>query len=159
LPVEQAFSMARVRSVSSSAIRPVNSSASSRLAIRLLCSAFISGVRLPAGCESGCASPAPALALIEGGLPLLLTAFNGRINLFQFLHAGRVGVLAAVNALSLSVMCGCSLRTAERATSCRAVMRFRVMFRLSVFQPEMILPFITQHLDSLQLWQFWHKQH
>ncbi|EEU9321444.1 hypothetical protein D3G85_25175 [Escherichia coli] len=23
----------------------------------------------------------------------------------------------------------------------------------------MILPFITQHLDSLQLWQFWHKQH
>ncbi|MCK7275786.1 hypothetical protein, partial [Enterobacter hormaechei] len=26
-------------------------------------------------------------------------------------------------------------------------------------QPEMILPFITQHLDSLQLWQFWHKQH
>ncbi|WP_063864522.1 hypothetical protein, partial [Enterobacter hormaechei] len=26
-------------------------------------------------------------------------------------------------------------------------------------QPVMILPFITQHLDSLQLWQFWHKQH
>ncbi|AYA13049.1 hypothetical protein AWI07_13595 [Enterobacter roggenkampii] len=23
----------------------------------------------------------------------------------------------------------------------------------------MILPFMTQHLDSLQLWQFWHKQH
>ncbi|MBH0221755.1 hypothetical protein GVI70_10220 [Enterobacter hormaechei] len=23
----------------------------------------------------------------------------------------------------------------------------------------MILPFITQHLDSLQLWQFWHKHH
>jgi len=23
----------------------------------------------------------------------------------------------------------------------------------------MILPFITQHLDPLQLWQFWHKQH
>ncbi|EFN4608579.1 hypothetical protein FQG13_21700 [Escherichia coli] len=23
----------------------------------------------------------------------------------------------------------------------------------------MILPFITQHLDSLQLLQFWHKQH
>ncbi|NTZ46379.1 hypothetical protein C3709_20770 [Lelliottia aquatilis] len=22
----------------------------------------------------------------------------------------------------------------------------------------MILPFITQHLDSLRLWQFWHKQ-
>ncbi|PQZ11603.1 hypothetical protein C5933_00210 [Cronobacter sakazakii] len=23
----------------------------------------------------------------------------------------------------------------------------------------MILPFMTQHLDSLQLWQFWHKHH
>ncbi|HAS1797183.1 TPA: hypothetical protein I4G66_24795 [Enterobacter cloacae] len=23
----------------------------------------------------------------------------------------------------------------------------------------MILPFITQHLDSLQLWQLWHKHH
>ncbi|TCB83280.1 hypothetical protein E0L16_18305 [Enterobacter quasihormaechei] len=23
----------------------------------------------------------------------------------------------------------------------------------------MILLFITQHLDSLQLWQFWHKHH
>ncbi|RTN22779.1 hypothetical protein EKN94_15145 [Enterobacter quasimori] len=38
------------------------------------------------------------------------------------------------------------------------------MFRVSCsgspfIQPEMILPFITQHLDSLQLWQFWHKHH
>jgi hypothetical protein len=31
-------------------------------------------------------------ALIKGGLPFLLTAFNGRINFFQHLHAGRVHV-------------------------------------------------------------------
>jgi len=44
----------------------------------------------------GAKAAAPVLlrlsALIEGCLPLLLTAFNGRINLFQRLHAGRVGV-------------------------------------------------------------------
>ena len=44
----------------------------------------------------GAKAAAPVLlrlsTLIEGGLPLLLTAFNGRINLFQYLHAGRVGV-------------------------------------------------------------------
>ena len=44
----------------------------------------------------GAKAAAPVLlrfcALIESGLPLLLTALNGRINLFQYLHAGRVGV-------------------------------------------------------------------
>ena len=63
----------------------------------------------------GAKAAAPVLlslcALIEGGLSLLLTAFNGLINLFQYLHAGRVGVSGRSECAQLvgdvlAVLCG-----------------------------------------------------